>query len=74
MANQLPRPVVGYVSAGNTGDREALASWFCPTRSSATKEGPSAGFSVASDLKRLSDFGSARSGSRASKRRGFHAA
>jgi len=28
MLNQLPRPVAGYVSSGNTGDSGDLASWF----------------------------------------------
>jgi hypothetical protein len=30
MPNQLPRPVAGYVSSGNTGDGGALASWSAP--------------------------------------------
>jgi hypothetical protein len=30
MPNQLPRPVAGYVSSGNTGDSGDLASWSAP--------------------------------------------
>ena len=30
MPNQLPRPVPGYVSSGNTGDSGDLASWSAP--------------------------------------------
>ena len=30
MPNQLPRPVAGYVSSGNTGESGDLASWSAP--------------------------------------------